>query len=90
MTVTASLTPPTPSAASTVVISDSWTGAFFVAVCMPDSVKVSVYCPGGSAGNWYDAVAGRHRDARAGQHVGSGFDRDAGQHAAAACRSTLP
>ena len=54
VTVTASLTPPTPIAASTAVISDSCTAAFFVTVCMPDSVNVSAYCPGGNAGNWYD------------------------------------
>jgi hypothetical protein len=52
VTVTASVTPLTVSAASAVVMSDSWTSALRVAVVIPSSVKVSVYSPGGRAGNW--------------------------------------
>ena len=51
VTVTSSDTPCTPNSPSTMVSIDSWTSAWRVAVCIPESVNVTVYEPGGSAGS---------------------------------------
>jgi hypothetical protein len=52
VTCTVSVTPPMASVASAVAASASSTRTFLLEVCIPDSVNVTVYSPGGSAGRW--------------------------------------